>query len=176
MDSVQNAKGYRFLEVPIEVDGTGMIISAILKRFLKHYRATTKEPTRLWIRHICVDQHNTHARHERALFWTRDWSDNMYAMATEVIDMNASNADLVDRGIVQQVHDRRYAEWNKELFRRLDKITLPKVYPIRLGAVMKYPRLEAPVADYRYSPLDTVANEVRIVVLVPSADPLTPIV
>ncbi|KAK4631911.1 hypothetical protein CLAFUW4_03548 [Fulvia fulva] len=171
--AVKNARGYRLLEDPIEVDGNGMIISAGLERFLRHYRSTITKPTRLWVRHLCVDQQDAR---ERTSFWTRDWSDTMYAMATEVVDMSAFNADLIDRGKVQQVHDSRYSRWTKEWYGGLETVTLPKVYPIRPGSVMRNSRIEAPVAEYQYSPLDLVAKEIRIIVLVPSVDVTAPIV
>lgn len=91
-------------------------------------------------------------------------------MAPDVIDISVFNADLADRGVIQQVHAGRYARWTKERYGGHEQVTPPRVYPIRLGALMKNPKLEPPVAEYKYDPLDPVAHEIRIVVLALSSD------
>jgi hypothetical protein len=50
---------------------------------------------------------------------------------------------------------------------------LPSVFPINLG---QRPSNEAPTGRYEYVPLDMVADEIRLLVLMPAEDPSAPLV
>ena len=99
----------------------------------------------------------------------------MYALAVEVVDMNAFNADLVDKGVIEKVFppgQQRKKEWyaanaQNEGYRQ---IVFPKVFPFRLGVQWVHPDSnETATADYLYMPLDTVVDEVRLAVIDPPA-------
>lgn len=167
--AVNNARGYRLLQEAIILDGRALLISAALERFLRHFRRSDQD-VRLWIRYICVDQPDAE---ERARYWTRDFCDTMYALATEVVDMSETVSSLVDQGVIEKVTDSRYLSWSKEWYDVPDQVILPTVYPIRLG---KQCSNESPTDDYEYLPLDIVADEIRVLVLTPSQDRSAPII
>lgn len=171
--AVKNARGYRLLDDVIEVDGTALIVPAAIERFLRHFRKLLNEPTPLWIRHLSLNQPDPV---ERTNLWTRELSDKMYAKAMEVVDLSEFNATLFDKDEVKGVIETEYADgWSKKWYGAVD-VVMPKVFPIRLGKVYKNPAVEPAVDDYDYVPLDVVAHEIRVVVLMPSPDPSSPIV
>jgi len=169
--AVSNARGYRLLEEAIEISGTALLVPVALERFLRHFRRTG-ESVRLWVRHLCVNQANGE---ERARYWTRGFSDTMYDLATEVVNMSQYVSELVEEKVVETFYDTRYCEWDKEWYNWLEpeEVRLPKVFPIRLG---KQCSNETPTDDYEYMPLDMVADEIRVLLLTPSEDRSAPIV
>jgi hypothetical protein len=66
--AVKNARGYRKLQEPIELDGKSLLVSAALERFLRHYR-------RSWVRYICLHEQDDH---ERERYWNRPFMESMY--------------------------------------------------------------------------------------------------
>ncbi|KIX98328.1 uncharacterized protein Z520_05629 [Fonsecaea multimorphosa CBS 102226] len=167
--AVRNARGYRLLEELILVDGKCLIVSVALERFLRHFTPAGDKPLRLWIRYVCVDQHNPN---EMARYWTRQFQDKMYEMAESVVDMQRFLRDLLDRRVFERVIDSRYKEWTKKWQTLPETWPLPKVYPIRLGS---YSSSERPTQAYQYVPLDTVADETRIIVIKPNEDKQAPL-
>lgn len=154
--AVKNARGYRLFESAIEVNEHGLIISTALERFLRNFRSGIIKPTLMWIRHICVIQWD---EQEKKRYWTREWSNRMYDLATETIDMNSFNSKLIEDGTIARVVDGRYRNWTKEWHGVPEQIVLPKVFPIWLGTKLD----ENAVPDsYKYVPLDPVADEIRV--------------
>lgn len=168
---VYNARGYRLFQEAIEVDGKPLIVSVALERFLRHFRRDD-EPVRIWVRHLCLDQPDPA---ERETYWTREFSDAMYERATERVDMSEIVADLRERNIIERVIDLRFRRWTKLWDEVPQKIELPKVFPIRLGAGSKHDPGDVH-NDFEYVPLDTVADEIRVLVVMPSEDSNAPIV
>ena len=168
--AIQNARGYRRLEEAIEVDGRALLISAALERFLRYLRTRISTPTWIWVRYACVLEFD---RQEQSTYWTREFSDKMYAMASEVLDMHDVNSRLIENDYFEKVVDSRYTNWMKEWYGRPDQIVLPRICPVRLGT---RPSNEAPTMEYQYMPLDMIANEIRIICVMPAQDTAAPIV
>jgi hypothetical protein len=168
--AIQNARGYRALNLAIEIDNQALVISAALERFLRYLRTRVKEPTYVWVRYACVQELDPQ---EQKTYWTREFSDLMYARASQIFDMHEINSRLIDNGYFETVHDSRYAEWNKDWYGRPDKVVLPRVCPIRLGTQVRH---EAPTVQYQYMPLDSVTSEIRVMCIMPAEDSAAPVV
>jgi hypothetical protein len=168
--AINNARGYRDLQEPIEVEGRALFVSVALERFFRYLRTKSDKPTLLWVRYACVVEFNPE---EQKTYWTREFSDKMYAIASKVIDMHATNSQLIESGYFGTVSDSRYMTWKKEWNGSADEIILPRVCPIRLGT---RPDSEAPTMDYQYMPLDAITDEIRIVCIMPAKDKDAPIV
>jgi hypothetical protein len=168
--AISNARGYRHLREPIETDGCALFMSIALELFLRYYRTKSDQPILLWVRHACVLEFDPQ---EQKIYWTRDFSDGMYALASKVIDMHATNGQLIDKGYFEKVFDSRYSTWRKEWNGGADNIVLPSVCPIRLGV---RPSIEAPTMDFQYMPLDAITDEIRIMCILPAEDKDEPII
>jgi hypothetical protein len=168
--AIKNARGYRNMKELVEVNGKALFVSVALERFLRYFRTTIKEPTRIWVRYACAQEYD---RLEQSKYWTRDFSDKMYGMASEVLDMHEINSRLVTEGYFEKVIDSRYRTRSKAWYGMPDEITLPKVCPIRLGTK---PDNSLPTSKYEYMPLDMIADEIRVMCLMPAEDISAPIV
>ena len=168
--AVQNARGYRDFEEAIEINGKARLISVALERFLRYLRTRIKKPTRIWVRYACVLEFNLQ---EQKTYWTREFSDQMYALASEVFDMHQVNNRLIENGYFEKVVDSRYSQWDKKWLGRPNEVVLPQVCPVRLGT---RPDNDAPTMEYQYMPLDIFADEIRIVCIMPAEDMTAPIV
>ncbi|KAL2878227.1 hypothetical protein SGCOL_006478 [Colletotrichum sp. CLE4] len=97
----------------------------------------------------------------------------MYAKATQVVSMTETVTELIERGIVERRMQEKYRAWDKTWHYIGDesqpprKFTLPTVYPIKLG---KSPSSVAPVTNHDYVPLDTLVDEISMLVVTPSED------
>ena len=165
--AVQNARGFRNLKEAIEIDGGALLISFALERFLRYLRTKINKPSLVWVRYICVVEFDPK---EQNAYWTRDFSDKMYAKAAEVIDMHEINSLLIENGYFEKAG---HGGWEKEWYRSSEEMVLPRVCPIRLGTKADN---EAPTMNYRYMPLDAIADEIRIVCIMPATDRAAPIV
>jgi hypothetical protein len=168
--AVNNARGYRNLKEPIEADGCALFVSVALERFLRHYRTKSTQPTLLWVRYACVLEFDPE---EQKTYWTREFSDRMYALASEVVDMHATNSQLIEEGYFEKVFDSQYQTWSKEWDGSASHTILPRVCPIRLGVK---PSIEAPTTDYQYMPLDAITDEIRIMCIMPAEEKEAPII
>ncbi|KAF1948636.1 hypothetical protein CC80DRAFT_599520 [Byssothecium circinans] len=168
--AIKNARGYRHLVESIEVNGRELRVTVALERYLRYYRTTIKEPTRIWVRYICVQEFDLD---EQKRYWTRDFSDIMYAMALEVFDMHETNSRLIESGYFETVVDLRFKYWTKTWNGTPEEVVLPKVCPVRLGVK---PNNEEPTMEYQYMPLDMIANEIRVMCIMPAEDLSAPIV
>jgi hypothetical protein len=166
--AVENARGFRKVEEAIKIVHAGtrnaLIISAALERFLRYLRTRIEEPTYFWVRYACVLKFNTL---EQQRYWTREFSNKMYAAASIILDMHDVNNRLIknkyyERAIVPENRGRK-----KEWYGRPNEMILPRVCPVRLDT---RPDIEAPSMQYRYMPLDMVADEVRIICVMPAED------
>lgn len=166
--AIKNARGYRLLETPIEINGKYTLASVALEKFLRHYRKSDV-PVRLWLRYLCVNQLDAE---EQSHQWTRQWVDKMYEMAQSVVDMQPFLRDLQDQGVFQHAVHSRYAEWTKQWDGAPKTFTLPRIFPNRLGSK---PIEGQPIGMYQYVPLDTVADETRIAVVAGNPDPGAPL-
>lgn len=167
--AVKNSRGYRLLTLPIEIDGKALLVPAAVEAFLRYYR-DSQEPIRLWIRNICLVEPD---QQERTTYWTRDFVDTMYALASDVVDMNEYLAKMVDHGENVQVYNSKYyarqRRWN-EINKSLPG---PIVFPNRLGF---RPSPDQLMDYYPYAPLDVVADEIRVLAVAPAKDPAAPLV
>jgi hypothetical protein len=162
--AVRNSRGYRLLMEAIYIDDKPLPVSVAVERFLRNFRRYN-EPVRLWLRHVCLIE----GRGEESVkYWTRPFFERMYELATEVVDMNVYNTNLMETGKILPVIDDRYMKWRKEWHSVEASTPLPKVYPIRVG---NKPFLTDPKDRYAYVPLDPVAKEIRLIVLHASEDP-----
>lgn len=168
--AVQNARGYRSFEEAIEIDGKAQLISLALERFLRYLRTRIEVPTRVWVRYACLLEFNPQ---EQTVYWTREYSDNMYALATQLFDMHEVNNRLIENGYFENPVDLRYATHNKEWYGMPSEIVLPGICPVRLGTK---PDNDAPTMHFQYMPLDMFANEIRIICVMPAADTVAPVV
>lgn len=168
--AIQNARGYRKLEEAIEVDGKALLISVALERFLRYLRTRITEPTRIWARYTCVVQSDPQ---EQKAYWTRDFSNYMYGLASEVFDMHEINSHLIENGYFEKVIDSRHMEWEKQWYGPPNQMVLPQVCPVRLGT---NPDNNEPTMEYKYMPLDMIADEIRIICIMPAEDSAAPIV
>jgi hypothetical protein len=168
--AIKNARGYRKIEEAIEVDGHALLISPALERFLRYLRTKIDKPTLIWVRYACVVEFDPA---EQKTYWTREFSDNMYALASEAIDMHQINSRLIENGYFEKVVDARYTKWNKVWNGRDGQMVLPRVCPIRLGTK---PSIDEPTMEYQYMPLDMVTDEIRIMCIMPAEDTAAPIV
>jgi hypothetical protein len=168
--AINNARGYRNLREAIEVDGQALFVSVALERFLRYLRTQSGKPKLLWVRYACVVELDPQ---EQKMYWTREFSDMMYAQASEVIDMHATNGHLIERGYFEIVSDSRYNTWNKVWHRSTDQIGLPRVCPIRLGT---RPNSEVPTMNYQYMPLDAITDEIRVMCIMPAEDTDAPVI
>ncbi|KAF2768019.1 hypothetical protein EJ03DRAFT_138504 [Teratosphaeria nubilosa] len=96
----------------------------------------------------------------------------MYALATDVVDLCEFNTNLIENKTIEKVHDSRYINCEKEWYNRLEEVSLPSVFPIKLGVKLNN---DEPTNKYQYVPLDAVADEIRIMVLLPAEDRSAPI-
>lgn len=167
--AIKNARGYRLLTQVIEVNGKAHIISAALEAFLRHFRAMSNEPIRLWTRYLCVNEFSE----EQPKYWTRDWCDMMYAKATDVVDMHEFNATHIENGAMRTVVEPEHRNWRKDWMAQDQRAVNPKVFPFRLGLM---PKSDIPTHDYQYVPLDPVADEIRVIILHPAQDESAPLV
>ncbi|KXH50096.1 hypothetical protein CSAL01_08960 [Colletotrichum salicis] len=147
--AVRDGRGYRLLQDAIEIDGKGPVVPASVEVFLRYFRGH-RLPVTLWIRHICLREFSS--GEEKKWYWTRDFLDSMDSKA-----------------IMQD----KYRAWDKTWHYIGDesqpprKFTLPTVYPIKLG---KSPPSVAPVTNHDYVPLDTLVDEIRMLIVTPSED------
>lgn len=160
--AIRNARGYKFFEEAIEIDGKAKLITIALERFLRYLRTRIKEPVCIWVRYACVLESNAD---ERTIYWTRDFSDLMYGLASEVFDMHDTNNRLIENGYFERIVDRRFSRWDKDWYGVPDEIVLPQVCPVRLGS---QPNCVAPTEPYQYVPLDSFADEIRIICIMPA--------
>jgi len=168
--AIKNARGYRFMKDVIEVNERALRVSIALERFLRYLQTRIKEPTRIWVRHVCVVESDPQ---EQKKYWTREFSDIMYAMASEVFDMHEINSRLVENGYFGRVAEIGYQKWVKEWYPMPEESIPPSVFPIRLGTEASH---EVPTAEFQYMPLDMIADEIRILCIMPSEDRSAPIV
>jgi hypothetical protein len=172
--AIQNARGYRKIEEAIEVvhDGTrhALLIPAALEMFFRYLRTRIKEPTWVWVRYACVLEFHLQ---EQQTYWTREFSDKMYAGASRLFDMHEINNRLVENGYFERCISSAHAGSRKEWYGHPDEIVLPRICPVRLGT---RPDIESPTMPYRYMPLDTIADEIRIICVMPAEDESAPIV
>jgi hypothetical protein len=164
--AIQNARGYRHMTEAIEINGGALLIPFALERFLRYLRTKIDGPTLLWVRYICVREFDPD---EQKTYWTREFSDKMYSLATEAVDMHDINNRLIENDYFESAGH----SWKKEWYRSSTELVLPRVCPIRLGTKAD---IENPTMDYRYMPLDVFANEIRIICIMPAEDPTAPIV
>jgi hypothetical protein len=170
--AINNARGYRNIQEAIEVDGQALLTSVALERFLRYIRTKIDKPTNFWVRYVCVVELDPQ---EQATYWTRDFSDQMYAKASQIIDMHEINGHLIENGYFERVFDSRYVGKEKVWSGRDtdEPVILPRVCPVRLGTK---PNIEAPTMDYQYMPLDMIADEIRVMCIMPAEDTSAPIV
>jgi hypothetical protein len=168
--AIKNARGYKNIQEAIEVDGHALLVSSALERFLRYLRTKLDKPTLIWVRYACVVELDPA---EQKAYWTREFSDKMYALAFDAIDMHQVNSQLIENGYFEKVFDSRYFDRNKVWNGRDVQMILPRVCPIRLGTK---PSIDAPEMDYRYMPLDMVTDEIRIMCVMPADDATEPIV
>lgn len=160
--AIKNARGYRETSDVIEANGQALIISIALERFFRYLRTKIKEPTRIWVRYACVVEYDPE---EQKKYWTREFSDKMYAKAVEVFDMHEINSRLVEKSYFPRVI--AYTSWKKQWYTGPTEVVLPTVCPIRLGTKAS---IEEPTLKYEYMPLDMIADEIRIMCIMPSND------
>jgi hypothetical protein len=165
--AIQNARGYRHIPEAIEINGGALLISFALERFLRYLRSKINKPTLVWVRYICVREFDPD---EQKAYWTREFSDKMYSLASNAINMHEVNDRLIENGYFERTG---HGAWNKEWYRSKQELVLPRVCPIRLGTKAD---IENPTMDYRYMPLDMFANEIRIICIMPATDPTATIV
>lgn len=172
--AVQNARGYRKIEEAIEVVHAGtrhaLLMSAALERFLPYLRTRIEEPTYIWVRYACVLEFNLQ---EQQTYWTREFSDKMYAAASKVFDMHDVNNSLVDNGYLGRVISPGHGSWKNEWYGSPNEMVLPQICPVRLGTKANN---ESSSTQYRYMPLDIVADEIRIICVLPAEDEFASIV
>ncbi|KAH5610309.1 hypothetical protein HBI26_024640 [Parastagonospora nodorum] len=168
--AIKNARGYRNIKEAIEADGRALFVSIALERFLRYLRSKIDDPILIWVRYACVVESNPK---EQETYWTREFSDAIYARASEVIDMHEINNHLIGNGYFETVCDSRYSSWTKQWSGNEDQMVLPRVCPVRLGTKLS---IEAPSEDYRYVPLDMVTDEIRVINIMPAEDATASIV
>lgn len=161
--AVKNARGYRLMQQPIEINGKYLLVSIALEKFLRHYRKADVS-VRIWLRYLCVNERDAA---EMTHQWTRAWVDKIYEGAQSVVDMQPLLRGLQDQGVFQHAVDSRYIDWTKQWEDAPASAQLPRIFPVRLGAK---PTNDQPTATYEYVPLDTVADETRIAVIANNAD------
>jgi hypothetical protein len=168
--AIQNARGYRKIQEVIELDGRALFISVSLERFLRYLRTKIGKPILVWVRYACVFENNLE---EQKTYWTRQFSDKMYALASEVVDMHETNSRLIENGYFEKVFDSRYRSWDKQWSGISDQMILPRVCPVRLGTL--HDTGESP-RDYQYMPLDRMTDEIRVLNIMPAENPSAPII
>ena len=172
--AIEIARGYRNVEEAIEIVHAGfrnaLIISAALERFLRYLRTRIEKPTYVWVRYACVLEFNLQ---EQQRYWTREFSDEIYAAASIVLDMHDVNNRLVENGYFERVIVPGNRGRKKEWYGRPNEMVLPRVCPVRLGT---RPDIESPSMQYQYMPLDMVADEVRIICVMPAEDNFAPLI
>jgi hypothetical protein len=97
----------------------------------------------------------------------------MYAAASVKFDMHEINSRLIENGYFEKVVDSRYRTWKKKWYGHPDEVVLPRVCPVRLGTK---PDNESLTMQHRYMPLDMVADEIRIVCVMPAEHETAPII
>lgn len=167
--AIKNARGHREYRQPIEVDGKALFLSFALERFLRYFRTTVDRPTYVWVRYACVVESD---QQEQKAYWTRDFSDFMYTRAYEVFDMHETNDHLVESGYFRRVVSRSRFAQHKQWYGVPEQLVVPRVCPIRLGTSAS---LDEPTMDFQYMPLDMVADEIRIMCIMPAQDAHAPI-
>lgn len=101
--AIQNTRAYRNVEEAIEIVHAdtrhAVVISAALERFLRYLRTIFKEPIHIWVRYACVLEYNLK---KQQTYWTRGFSDKMYAAASLTFNMHEINDRLVENGYFER--------------------------------------------------------------------------
>ena len=168
--AIKKARGYRNYQEAIEVNGCIFRISVALERFLRYLRMRIEKLTAVWVHYVCVVESDPE---EQATYWTREFSDKMYALADRVFDMHEVNSRLIENAYFEIVFDPRFEERKKEWHAEIGEVILPRVCPIRLGTQFS---IEEPTMEYQYMPLDMVADEIRVMCIMPVEDIADPLV
>jgi hypothetical protein len=171
--AIENARGYRNVEKAIEIVHAGtrnaLITSAALERFLRYLRTRIEEPTYLWVHYACVLESNLQ---EQQRYWTRGFSNGMYAAAPIIFNTHDVNNRLFEIGYFERVVVAGNRRRKKEWYGRSNEILSPRICPVRLGT---RPDIESPSMEYRYMPLNMVADEVRMICVMPAEDEFAPL-
>lgn len=153
-----NTRGNPISWVGFKLDGRRHQVTRNIAVFLDHMRSENA-PQRLWFRDICLNHRNAD---EKARYWNQEWMDTMIKHAEKVVDLSEVMASLWDAGKLPRPFPRWDKEWNKL---REAKPTKHHPCPIRLqkGFI-------DPPPPHEYLPLDYVADEFRLIYLMPTED------
>jgi hypothetical protein len=97
----------------------------------------------------------------------------MYAAAPVIFNTHDVNNRLFEKGYFERVVVAGNRRLKKEGYGRSNEIISPRICPVRLGT---RPDIESPSMEYRYMPLDMVADEVRIICVMPAEDEFAPLI
>jgi len=166
--AVIRTRGNKTLTSNIVVNCQRKQITRNLEVFLRHVRKE-KHALKLWVREICVDSNDEtyHQTPER-----RDW---IFNNACSTISMPEFMEKLQEGGVLEQERQitLRQKAWSKVI--RWDA---PTHFPIPLRTFENVKLVTDETIDpipHEYVPLDLVAEEIRLVVLLPAknrSDPL----
>lgn len=126
----------------------------------------------VWIREICIDQCDD------KYHGTPIWRDEIFKRACGRLDMPSFMYILEQKGVLEKEKDYtvRPKDWGK--LSRDSK--LPTHFPIALRTFtdeqMQGDESGVPIIDHEYLPLDLVAEEIRLIVLMPAEDASAPLI
>lgn len=126
----------------------------------------------VWIREICIDQRDG-CYHGMPI-----WRDEVFKRACKRLDMSSFMYMLEQKGVLDKEKDYtvRPKDWGKPSRNN----NLPTHFPIALRTFtheqMQGDESGIPIIDHEYLPLDLVAEEICLIVVMPAKDRFAPLI
>jgi hypothetical protein len=169
--AVLNTRGNKTLTSDIIVNCELKQVTRNLEVFLHHFRHKNVAKT-VWIREICIYP-GDHRYHQ-----TPEWRAWIVDKACKVINMPDLMERLQDSGVLEK--EKKFTVRQKDWTKVIRDTKLPTHYPIPLRTFtdeqLKSDESSLPRVPHEYVPLDLVAEEIRLVVLLPSSDISAPLI
>jgi hypothetical protein len=169
--AMENTRGNKHLTSHIVVNNCVKQVTRNVEVLLRHSRREQFAMV-VWIREICIDvcDFNEHR--------TPEWRDRIFSRACTRLDMSDFMYRLEANGILEK--EKQFTIRPKEWTKVNREARLPTYYPIALRTFtneqLKGNQADIPTIPHEYLPLDLVAEEIRLIVLMPSEDPDAPVV
>ena len=169
--AIRNTRGNKTLTSNIIVNCESKQVTRNLEVFLHHFRHE-RVATILWIREICI------YAGDDSYHKTPEWREWIFNKACKVLNMPDFMETLRENGELEK--EKQFTVRQKDWSKVTRDMKLPTHYPIPLRTFSKE-ELESdesqiPRIPHEYMPLDLVAEEIRLVVLLPSTDPSAPLI
>ena len=169
--AISNTRGNKTVTSNIIVNCEVKSITRNLEVFLRHFREEYIAKV-IWIREICIYP-GDNPYHQ-----TPEWREWIFDRACKVHNMADVMEGLHDGGILEK--EKQFTVRQKDWSKVIRDVKLPTHYPIPLRTFsneqIKGDQNAIQRVPHQYLPLDLVAEEIRLVVLLPATDESAPLV